>query len=109
MRTHPYAHSRALDLCSPAALPPPTTRWVDTTAAFDAYVQQHAITTLFYAGYAANTDMMFGVGGMQRFYSMKRYLGLNSVPNYFWVDEATIGLESPETLADGWGKKTAMG
>ena len=50
---------------------------------------------------------MFGVGGMQRFYSNHRYLGA-AVPGYFWVDEATIGLESELTLAGSWGKKAAL-
>jgi len=51
--------------------------------------------------------MLFGVGGMQRFYSMGRYEAQH-VPAYLWVEEATIGLENAESMADGWGKKAAM-
>ena len=69
--------------------------------------REQGIKTLYYVGYAANTDMMWGVGGMQRFYSMNRYLG-ETIPEYYWVDEATIGLENAETLADSWGKKAAL-
>jgi hypothetical protein len=72
--------------------------------------------------------MLFGVGGMQRFYSMARYVtpsdpsrpvshlrtGVGGrylaqrVPAYLWVEEATIGLENAESMGDGWGKKAAM-
>lgn len=91
-----------------ACAPRPGEDVVTTNDQFDALVDKYGIKTLYYVGYAANTDMLFGVGGMQRFYSNQRYLGM-AVPSYFWVDEATIGLESSETLVDGWAKKAAMG
>ena len=80
---------------------------VHTNEEFDKLIASKGIKTLYYVGYAANTDMMWGVGGMQRFYSMNRYLG-ETIPDYYWVDEATIGLENAETLADSWGKKAAL-
>ena len=80
---------------------------VTSNEEFDALIAKHAIKTLYYVGYAANTDMMFGVGGMQRFYSRKRYLGV-ATPDYYWVDEATIAVESAETLAASWAKKAAL-
>ena len=80
---------------------------VHTNDEFDKLIASKGIKTLYYVGYAANTDMMWGVGGMQRFYSMNRYLG-ETIPDYYWVDEATIGLENAETLADSWGKKAAL-
>lgn len=80
---------------------------VTTTDEFDALLAKQSIQTLYYVGYAANTDMLFGVGGMQRFYSKKRYLG-ESVPSYFWVDEATIGLENEETLPNEWARLAAL-
>ena len=76
-------------------------------ADFDQLLEAHAIKTLYYVGYGANTDMQFGVGGMQRYYSNSRYLRL-STPRYFWVEEATIAVENAETLVDSWAKKAAM-
>ena len=73
------------------------------------YIDQleHQVHTLYYVGYAANTDVLFGVGGQQRFYSRHRYLG-EATPQYFWVDEATIAVENAETIAAGWAKKAAL-
>lgn len=80
----------------------------NTTADFDAYVSDHGITTLLYAGYSANVDMMWGVGGMARYYSLKRYFAQN-VPQYYWVGDATIGRETGELLAGGeWAKQMAL-
>ena len=81
---------------------------VHTNDEFDKVVAANDIGALYYVGYAANTDMLFGAGGMQRFYSNARYLA-QSPPAYFWVDEATLGLESEATLVDGWAKRAAMG
>ena len=78
----------------------------DNTA-FLALLAKLSLHTLYYVGYAANTDMLFGVGGMQQFYSSSRYLGAH-VPAHFWVDEATVGVENADTIADAWGKKAAL-
>ena len=51
---------------------------------FDVLLTKLDIHTLYYVGYAANTDMMFGVGGLQRFYSRSRYL-VAVEPSYYWV------------------------
>ena len=79
----------------------------NTTAAFDAHLAAHSITTLFYVGFAANTDVLFGVGGMQRYYSRSRYLHLPT-PAYYWVEECTIGVENAETLEGRWAEKMAI-
>jgi hypothetical protein len=44
--------------------PQPGELVVNSTVQFDSVLETKNITTLFYVGYAANTDMMFGVGGM---------------------------------------------
>ncbi len=81
---------------------------MNTTSAFDSYIAAESINTLIYIGYAANTDMLFGVAGMARYYSNHRYLGLK-VPAYYWVQEATLGIETGISLAGGeWGKKIAL-
>lgn len=74
---------------------------------FDALLTKLNVKTLYYVGYAANTDMSFGVGGMQRFYSRRRYLRV-ATPAYYWVDEATVGLENAATLQNEWAKKAAL-
>ena len=77
---------------------------VNTTAQFDAVLRANNISTVFYAGYAANTDMLFGVGGMARYYSQHRYLQIPA-PDYYWVQDATIAVETPESLGGRWAKK----
>ena len=47
-------------------MPQPGEFVANTTEAFDAIVAGSRVGTLFYAGYAANTDMLFGVGGTCR-------------------------------------------
>ena len=80
----------------------------NTTDQFDAWRKQNNVSTLIYVGYAANRDMLFGVGGMQRYYSMNRYLH-EATPDYYWISEATIALETPLTLAGNeWAKKQAL-
>jgi len=79
-----------------------------STVEFDQYVQQENITTLMYVGYAANRDMLFGVGGMQRYYTNNRYKHM-TVPHYYWVEEATLGFETATSLAGGeWARKQAL-
>jgi hypothetical protein len=80
---------------------------VTSNEQFDQLLQERGIKRLYDVGYAANTDMMFGVGGQQRFYSRQRYLS-EATPSYFWIEEATIGVESAETLANHWAKRAAL-
>lgn len=80
---------------------------VNTTAQFDAVLKANNISTVFYAGYGANTDMLFGVGGMARFYSQTRYLQIAS-PEYYWIQDATIAVETPDSLGGRWAKKAAL-
>ena len=97
-------NGHALDgACTPA----PGEYVANSTADFDAYLNASGITSLYYAGFAANTDMMFGVGGMQRYYSNSRYLKIK-VPRYFWVEDCTIAQEHSQTLEGSWAKKFAL-
>ena len=80
----------------------------NATDQFDSYLIAHSIETLLYVGYAANRDMLFGVAGMQRYYSNSRYLH-QKTPSYYWVKEATVALETAQSLAGGeWAKKQAL-
>ena len=80
----------------------------NTTEQFDSYLIAHGIETLIYVGYATNRDMLFGVAGMQRYYSNSRYLH-EKTPSYYWVKEATVALETAQSLAGGeWAKKQAL-
>lgn len=80
---------------------------VNTTAAFDAVLKANNIGTIFYTGYAANTDMLFGVGGMARYYSQTRYQKIAS-PHYYWVRDATIAVETRDSLEGRWAEKAAL-
>ena len=92
----------------PACAPRTGEPVVNSTAAFDAARASLGVDTLVYAGYAANRELLFGHAGMQRFYSAKRYL-YQHVPAYYFVEEATEGFETPESLAaGGWAKKAAL-
>ena len=45
---------------------------------------------------------------MQRYYSNSRYLH-QKTPSYYWVKEATVALETAQSLAGGeWAKKQAL-
>ena len=88
-----------------ACKPLPGEYVANSTAGFDARLATRSITVLFYVGFAANTDMLFGVGGMQRYYSNARYLRLPT-PRYYWVDGRTAAIEDAETIEgrDGEGR-----
>lgn len=90
-----------------ACVPLPGELVATSTATFDALVKANSIGTLLYAGYGANTDVLFGDGGMARYYSAARYLG-EAVPAYGWVQGATIAVETPDTLGDRWAEKLAV-
>jgi nicotinamidase-related amidase len=105
----PNSHS-IHDETNNACKPLPSETIANTTEDFDAWRVKHGINLLIYVGYATNRDMLFGVGGMQRYYSMSRYMG-KKVPRYYWIKEATIALENEITLASGggeWAKKQAL-
>ena len=81
---------------------------MEDTESFDEYLSTKGIDTLLYVGYAANHDMLFGVGGMARYYSNQRYLK-EKTPQYFWIQEATVAFETGSSLAGGeWAKKQAL-
>ena len=92
---------------SPSCAPLAGELSADSNDEFDKLLKANSIDMLFYVGYAANTDMMFGVGGQQRWYSRSRFLG-EHVPSYYWVAECTIGMENRQTLGDRWGYKAAL-
>lgn len=56
----------------------------NTTGQFKTVLSQYHITNLAYVGYAANRDVMWGVGGMSRYYATQRYLKINP-PTVAWV------------------------
>ena len=50
---------------------------------------------------------MWGVGGLARFYAQKRYLK-ETVPAVHWVPEATLAVETADSIEGGWALKQAM-
>ena len=100
---HSIQHS-SNNICTPLLNEP----IINTTLQFDTYIKTNSIHTLIYVGYAANRDMLHGIAGMQRYYSNSRYL-YKKIPNYYWIQETTIGFETGKTLAgDEWAKKQAL-
>jgi len=85
---------------APACQPRPAEFVIDTDEAFQTVLTQYHITSLAYVGYAANRDVMWGVGGLAKYYSHKRYLGATP-PTVAWVPEATLALETAESI-EAW-------
>ncbi len=87
---------------------------LNSTAQLAQVVRDFSLTKLLYCGYAANREVMWGAGGLAPFYAFTRYgystlfPGVAPIPQVAWVPEATIGIETAESIEGQWGMKMAL-
>ena len=74
---------------------------------FAATLAARGIKTLLYAGVGANTDVLWGHGGMAYWYSRARYLR-QPAPRYYWVGDAVVALEMAGSQEGEWALRTAL-
>ena len=99
--------NRSTDPAMLACAPLPGEPVLASQAQFEAELSSRSLRTLLYAGVGANTDVLWGHGGMAYWYSRARYLQ-QRVPEYFWVGDATIGFETAESIEGRWAQRTAL-
>lgn len=74
---------------APACVPLPREHVCNSTTAFTQVLADYTINHLIYVGYAANREVMWGDGGMARYYSDARYVKA-TVPAVTWVPPAVF-------------------
>ena len=62
-------------------------------------VEGSSIKVLFYAGFAANRELLTGPAGLMRLYIRGRY-GEKYIPRYIVLSDCTAAIETADTIAD---------